>query len=124
MLDDPGAPAEPPPPWPGSGPWPWPGSGPWPWPPPGADPFPGAAVVVVELPLPAVVGAVSAPFDDEPESGAADVLVALDGLLPGLAGDVPAANAGEIATRPTVPAASRNRNRRCMAASSRFYNIR
>ena len=52
-----------------------------------------------------------APVDDV-------VVVALAGpgfLAPNGAG--PAARAGEIATSPTMPAASGNRTRRCMAAS-------
>jgi hypothetical protein len=46
-----------------------------------------------------------------------DDVVALAGFLPAAAVDGSAARAGEIATSPTTPAASGNRNRRCMAAS-------
>jgi hypothetical protein len=52
-----------------------------------------------------------APFPD-------DVVVALAGVPFAPDGDGGAAKAGEIATSPTTPAASGNRNRRCMAASS------
>src|SRR5436305_3768102 len=108
LLDEPGAPEEPP------------------------GPGAGAAVVGVEPPLPPLVGvepesvdpelgepeSAEPPLDDgSPLDGAVDVVVALagplavlDGLWPALAGDGSAAKTGEIATRQTTPAVSGNRN--------------
>jgi hypothetical protein len=70
-------------------------------PPPGPDP---------ELePEPDIVDDV-APIDDV-------VVVALAGPLAPVGVDGSAARTGEIATSPTTPTASGNRNRRCMPAS-------
>jgi hypothetical protein len=81
------------------------------------EPVPPPLVAVVEPlcepapgPEPAVVDDV-APLPE-------DVVVALAGVPFAPDGDGDAARAGEIATSPTTPAASGNRNRRCMAASS------
>jgi hypothetical protein len=81
------------------------------------EPVPPPLVAVVEPlcepgpdPEPAVVDDI-APLPE-------DVVVALAGVPFAPDGDGGAARAGEIATSPTTPAASGNRNRRCMAASS------
>jgi hypothetical protein len=129
LLDDPGAP----PPWRGGGADPDDPD------PDGAEPDdPGPDVGGgVGLPFPSVllpvvalesVPAVFAVVELAPSPALAplgeDVVVALPGPDPAFAGDGSAANTGEIATRPTTPAASGNRNRRCMAASSIFCNFR
>jgi hypothetical protein len=69
-------------------------------------------------PAPAVVDV--APLPEDEGAGFPDVVVAALAGPPFFApdGDGLAARAGEIATSPTIPAASGNRNRRCMAASS------
>jgi hypothetical protein len=77
-----------------------------------------SVVEPVSEPAPAVVDVAALPEDED--APFPDVVVAALAGLPFFApdGDGLAANAGEIATRPTIPAASGNRNRRCMAASS------
>jgi hypothetical protein len=74
-------------------------------------------VAVVELPEPPLepdpepdIVEDVAPFDDV-------VVAALAGPLAPVGVDGSAARTGEIATSPTMPAASGNRNRRCMPAS-------
>jgi hypothetical protein len=99
-------------------------------------PRPGAVVAVAAVvsvvavePVPPPLGAVLEPgweLAPDPEPAAVDdvaplpedVVVALAGVPLAPDGDGGAARAGEIATSPTTPAASGNRNRRCMAASS------
>jgi hypothetical protein len=78
-------------------------------PPPGAEPLPpeapGSELVVVVVAL-AFAGA-------EPLAGGEPLPGAFDSF----------ARAGEIATRPTMPAANGTRNLRCMAASLHLCNV-
>ena len=83
-------------------------------------PFPSVLLPVVALEsVPAVFAVVELAPAPVPRPFGEDVVVAFAGPGPAFEGDGSAANTGEIATRPTTAAASGNRNRRCMAASSR-----
>ncbi len=73
------------------------------------------------LPFPFVEGLL---FCGAPDGVLVDDVVDFAGAEP-FPGDCDcAARAGEIATRPTMPAANGNRNLWCMAASSHLYNVR
>jgi hypothetical protein len=95
--------------------------------------IPVVSVVAVESVPPPLVSVVEPVWEPVPGREPAvvddvgplpeDVVVALAGVPFAPDGDGLAARAGEIATSPTTPAASGNRNRRCMAASSGDLSI-
>jgi hypothetical protein len=100
---------------------------------PVASVVPVVSVVAVESVPPLLVSVVEPVWEPVPDREPAvvddvaplpeDVVVALAGVPFAPDGDGLAARAGEIATSATTPAASGNRNRRCMAASSGDLSI-